>query len=361
MTYRLKSGITSWRTSCGQLRVGSRFRNFLLPDQIAGTEIESLLVDLRFGIEPTIDTAKYGPALSILADLALIDKGITPIPHLQQGKSKSANDLIDTARENFQHRFEIESSGSARREHVLDGGTEKLLARQELKISIIGEGRYLFSRIAVALFTNLLASGFSQSEFKSSTAISSDAKVEIGDLIGGFFSLGDIGLSKTELLRKSSAEISLFPLKAMPERELIISIGPPHPHTQQDSFDRKIPIFVIDFLSGELRIGPFIVPGKTPCFSCILLGEKESGSLTKIESAYFPNDFTELCASLAITGAGFASLAIAEFSDTGSSSLAGRTINFSTENFLSPQSRNWQRHPGCSCNWLPADFQLAPR
>ncbi|MEY3346827.1 MAG: hypothetical protein RIR40_552, partial [Actinomycetota bacterium] len=279
-------------------------------------------------------------------------------PYLQSkqpSKSKAVIGLVDTARENFAHRFEIESSGCSRRDDVLDGGTKTLLARQEIKISIIGEGRFQYSRIAIALFTNLLASGFSQTEFKSSTSVANDSKVEIVDLIGGYFSLGDIGLSKLELLHKSRAEISLFPLKEVTARELIISIGPPHPHTQQDSLNRNLPILVIDFLSGdELRIGPFIFPGKTPCYSCSLLGEKESGSLRKVESVYFPRDFNELCASLAIAGAGLASLAVAEFSDTGTSSLAGRSINFSTENFLSPLSQSWQRHPGCSCNWLPA-------
>jgi len=358
MTYRLKSGITSWRTTCGQLRVGSRFRNFLLPDQIAGIDIESLLVELRFGIEPTIESAKYAPALSMLTELSVIDNRVSSNPYLQSkqpGKSKAVIGLVDTARENFAHRFEIESSGCSRRDDVLDGGTKTLLARQEIKISIIGEGRFQYSRIAIALFTNLLASGFSQTEFKSSTSVANDSKVEIVDLIGGYFSLGDIGLSKLELLHKSRAEISLFPLKEVTARELIISIGPPHPHTQQDSLNRNLPILVIDFLSGdELRIGPFVLPGKTPCYSCALLGEKESGSLRNVESVYFPRDFNELCASLAIAGAGLASLAVAEFSDTGTSSLAGRSINFSTENFLSPLSRSWQRHPGCSCNWLPA-------
>ena len=362
MTYRLKSGISSWRTACGQLRVGSRFRNFLLPDQIAGVDIESLLVELRFGIDPTVDTAKYGPAISILTELSVLDNKVLSRTdaHVNQQfnrkiKSKVSNILIDTAQENFQQRFEIESAGCARRTDALDGGAEMLFARQRLKISIVGEGEFQFSRIAIALFTNLLASGFSQTEFKSSNSISLDAKVEIVDLIGGLLSLGDIGLSKLELLQKTRAEISLFPLKEDAVRELIVSIGSPHPHTQKESFDRNIPILVIDFVSGdELRIGPFILPRKTPCYSCLLLSEKESGALTKVESAYFPSDFTELCASLAISGAGLASLAIAEFSDTGTSSLAGRSINFSTENFLAPQSRSWQRHPGCSCNWLPA-------
>ena len=76
MTYRLKSGISSWRTACGQLRVGSRFRNFLLPDQIAGVDIESLLVELRFGIDRTVDTAKYGPAISILTELSVLDNKV---------------------------------------------------------------------------------------------------------------------------------------------------------------------------------------------------------------------------------------------------------------------------------------------
>ena len=362
MTYRLKSGISYWRTACGQLRVGSRFRNFLLPDQIAGIDIESLLVELRFGIEPTVDSAKYGPAISTLIELSVLDNKVPLNLYLQsnrqntnQGKSKASNVLIDTAMENLQQRFEIESVGCGIREGALDGGAEMLLARQRLKISIVGEGKFQFSRIAIALFTNLLASGFSQTEFKSSNSISLDAKVEIVDLIGGLFSLGDIGLSKLEMLQKTRAEISLFPLKEDAVSELIVSIGPPHPHTQKESLNRKIPILVIDFVSGdELRIGPFFLPGKTPCYSCLLLSEKDSGALTKVESAYFPSDFTELCASLAIAGAGLASLAIAEFSDTGTSSLAGRSINFSTENFLAPQSRSWQHHPNCSCNWLPA-------
>ena len=362
MTYRLKSGISYWRTACGQLRVGSRFRNFLLPDQIAGIDIESLLLELRFGIEPTVDSAKYGPAISTLTELSILDNKIPLNSHLQssrqntnQGKAKASNALIDTAMENLQQRFEIESVGCGIREGALDGGVEMLLARQKLKISIVGEGKFQFSRIAIALFTNLLASGFSQTEFKSSNLISLDAKVEIVDLIGGLFSLGDIGLSKLEMLQKTRAEISLFPLKEDALRELIISIGPPHPHTQKESLNRKIPILVIDFVSGdELRIGPFFLPGKTPCYSCLLLSEKDSGALTKVENAYFPSDFAELCASLAIAGAGLAALAIAEFSDTGTSSLAGRSINFSTENFLAPQSRSWQRHPNCSCNWLPA-------
>ena len=194
MTYRLKSGISSWRTACGQLRVGSRFRNFLLPDQIAGVDIESLLVELRFGIEPTVDSAKYGPVISTLTELSVLDVKVplnsylksnrqNSLQNINQGKSKAPNVLIDTAMENLQQRFEIESAGCARRTDALDGGAEMLLARQNLKISIVGEGKFQFSRIAIALFTNLLASGFSQTEFKCSNSINLDAKVEIVDLI----------------------------------------------------------------------------------------------------------------------------------------------------------------------------------
>ena len=359
-SYRLKSGVTFWRTTSGQLRIGTRFRNYQLPNLIAGQDLEPLLVELGFGIEPRIDFVKYGPALSMLANLSLIDSKNTLNPLLQKtqlSKSKTLNPLVDTARENLQARFEIEMAGISKRSQVQDGGTETLLRRQEIKISIMGEGNFGFSRVAVAIYSNLLASGFSQCEFRnSSTNLKSEVRVGIEDLIGGYFRLGDVGLPKLEVLRRASAEISLFPQKSggtkQNDRELIISIGPPHPHIQLESSTRMIPILVIDFVSGdELRIGPMIFPGKNLCYSCILLGEKESGSLTKIENAYFRSDFSELSAALAITGAGYISLAVAEFADTGGSPLAGKTINISTENYLAPEIKSWQRHPNCTCNW----------
>ena len=362
-SYRLKSGVTFWRTISGQLRIGTRFRNYQLPNQISGQDLEPLLVELGFGIEPRIDFVKYGPALSMLANLSLIDSKDTQNPllqNVQKSKSKNLNPLVDTARENLQARFEIEMAGISKRSNIQDGGTETLLRRQEMKITIVGEGNFEFSRVAIAIYTNLLASGFSQCEFKNSSASSrSEYRVGIEDLIGGYFRLGDVGLSKYEVLRRACGEISLFPQKSegakRRERELIISIGPPHPHIQLESSNQMIPMLVIDFVSGdELRIGPFILPGKNLCYSCILLGEKDSGSLTKIESAYFRSDFSELSAALAITGAGYISLAVAEFADTGASPLAGKTINISTENYLAPGIQSWQRHPNCTCNWALA-------
>lgn len=358
--YRLKSGVKFWRTISGQLRIGTRFRNYQLPNQIAGQELEPLLVELGFGVEPAIDYMKYGPALSMLGNLSLIDSKNTVNPFLQnpqQSKSKTLSPLVDIARENLQARFEIEMAGISKRSQAQDGGTGTLLRRQEMKIIIVGEGNFEFSRVAVAIYTNLLASGFSQCEFRNSSAASnSEDRVGIEDLIGGYFRLGDVGLSKFEVLRRAYGEISLFPQKLgatnQIERELIISIGPPHPHIQLESSTKMIPMLVIDFVSGdELRIGPFIFPGKHLCYSCILLGEKDSGSLTKIESAYFRSDFSELSAALAITGAGYISLAVAEFADTGTSPLAGKTINISTENYLAPEIKSWQRHPNCTCNW----------
>lgn len=156
---------------------------------------------------------------------------------------------------------------------------------------------------------------------------------------------------------------------------LIISVGFPRPDHHQRWLSEDRPFLLVPgYLQGEVRIGPVVIPGKTPCLRCYELNEMEndfwreqSRQLQLLQLAIDPPKIaSHLIASLA---AHFA-LRWLDADDEGKLehpllgaqqilSLEHRSTHSEGDPGLLRTSR-WQSHPECGCLWMPLARITAP-
>ena len=344
---KLKSGIRYWRSDITrQLHIGSRFSNFLLPNQIGSIELEPSLALLADG--KLQNTSEAQDLISVLSDLSLIDLEVTEIDYRygdEESRNIAASIRRSAAQESFLSRIRIEADGITRTPKLKDGGVRKVLERREFAIKIHGSGR-----IAFALLGTLIAAGFDLAE------IAENIEVLGKDVIGGCVSKKEIGLAARLKANELLSESSLYPepLKLMKRTDLIISIGRPLPEALQEWNRERIPQLFVDFdSSGEARFGPYVEPGSSACYNCINLAENEGGvsSLSTLNGSLPTNDL-DVTAALATFAAGTLTLAVTQIADTGRSDLYEKSALYSTLNYLEPQVTSWERSPRCGCNWI---------
>ena len=344
---KLKSGVRYWRSDITrQLHIGSRFSNFLLPNQIGSIELEPSLALLADGKLQNTSEAQH--LISVLSDLSLIDLEVTEIDYRygeEESRNIAASIRRSVAQESFLSRIKIEADGITRTPKLKDGGVRKVLERREFAIKIHGSGR-----IAFALLGTLIAAGFDLAEI--------DENIEVlgKDVIGGCVSKKEIGLAARLKANELLSESSLYPepLKVLKPTDLIISIGRPLPEALQEWNRGRIPQLFIDFdSSGEARIGPYVEPGSSACYNCINLAESEGGasSLSTLNGS-LPTNELDVTAALATFAAGTLTLAVTQIADIGRSDLYEKSALYSTLNYLEPQVTSWERSPRCGCNWI---------
>ena len=356
---RLKPGVKFWRSDLNrQLFIGTRFRNFLLPDYFGDLAIEPALASLANG---KFEQAKHSVLVAALKGLNLIDSQSTELNYqYRDNRSEDLNSrsIRSVAEQSFLTRFEIEAQGVSGADGVIDGGVARVLERRDFFIEIHGAGRILFP-----LLSNLITSGF------DNCAIASNSDIRLTDICGGFLRRSDSGFDTNRKLISLKEEVSLYPevLGSGGKPDLIISIGPPAPEVMQNWLNLRIPQLFIDYEnSSELRIGPYVEPGNGPCYNCLAIGESERGlpSLNSLswsleiggsaerdlKSSRRVRGF-ELTSSLASYGASLVALEAIKIADTENSNFHQKTILLSMLNYLEPQITSWERSPRCGCNW----------
>ena len=129
---RLKSGIRYWRSDITrQLHIGSRFSNFLLPNQIGSIELEPALASLADGKLQNSSDAQ--DLISVLIDLSLIDLEETEINYRygeEESRNIAASIRRSVAQESYLARIKIEADGITHTPKLKDGGVRKVLERR---------------------------------------------------------------------------------------------------------------------------------------------------------------------------------------------------------------------------------------
>ena len=325
-----------------------------MPDYFGDLEIEPALALLATG---KLEQGRHCVLIAALKGLNLIDSQRTELHYqYRDNRSEDINSLSNlqplsnrsVAEQNFLTRFEIEAHGVSGAEGVVDGGFARVLSRRDFFIEIHGTGRILFPLLA-----NLIASGF------DNIALATKSDINPTDICGGYLRRSDSGIDSNRKLIALKEEVSLYPevLGSGGKPDLIISIGSPAPEVMQNWLRLKIPQLFLDFEnSSELRIGPFVEPGKGACYNCLAIGESERGlpALDKLVGKGALNGRrrnSELAAALASYGASLAALEVIKIADTESSNLHQKTMLISMLQFLEPQVTSWERSPRCGCNW----------
>lgn len=145
-----------------------------------------------------------------------------------------------------------------------------------------------------------------------------------------------------DLLPKAGLEMTTDPDQA----SVAILIGT-QIHLAGSFTDSGVPHLLADFPGGTPRLGPFVVPGQTPCLSCISLQGYDATSYPHPgEAPESPLD--------PVTTALAAHFLIRELStwlDRRTPWTWARTILLGVNPDLS-QIHTWLRHPECACTWI---------
>ena len=227
--------------------------------------------------------------------------------------------------------------------------------------------------IATSLASLLFGSGFERIKFLETSTRSKRSQISDLDLGLSIFNGGDVGASRVERLREIAHRSAILPLpedRSVTTTEfnstLVISIGYPRPdhHQRWVSEDRTF-LIVPGLSQGEIRIGPIVVPGRTPCLRCFELNQIEINfwreQVRQIQllnpSDESPKVASTLIASLACT---FTTLWLdADPKSASDHPLFGRQYILDLETMQS-RWEPWQNHPECGCLW-PAPHSSNPR
>ena len=261
----------------------------------------------------------------------------------------------DASYRQLQQRMVSELSQTTWVDGVVDGGVEKLSARQGFGVEIYGS-----NRVATLIYNALLASGVTNTRF-SITSRRGNAAIGDSDLGTGVLRTTDYGLNYVNRLEELSREWSLFPTPSknvkgsintpIPERNLRIVVGQyPSELIAQLMRDGMEHLFVGQIVGGAALCGPLVIPAKSPCKECIELGISERFGMDQLEPLNTHLD--ELPVSIGYQVAGVATHSVLQFIDTGSSEFIGTQMTF---DYLSPVRggvTRYARHPKCSCQWM---------
>jgi hypothetical protein len=94
--------------------------------------------------------------------------------------------------------------------------------------------------------------------------------------------------------------------------------------------------------SAEVRIGPLVTPGKSPCFRCVQLCEETEWQLEQT---------SETNSALALAVAGAIALDVIALSDRKISSYHSTSHIHTVRDYTAPQIQHWSQHHACGCAW----------
>lgn len=260
----------------------------------------------------------------------------------------------DASYRQLQRRMVSELSQTTWVQGVVDGGVEILSSRQNFGVEIYGS-----NRVATLIYTALLASGVTNTRF-SLTSGRGNTPIGDSDLGTGVLRTTDYGLNYLSRVEELSREWSLFPtpsknvkgsIKAViPERNLRIVVGQ-YPSELVDQFMRDgiDHLFVGQIVGGAALCGPLVMPSKSPCKSCVELGNSERFGIDRLQPLLGHCD--ELPVSVGFQVAGVATHAVLQFIDTKTSEFIGSQLTFDYQSPVRGGVTRYARHPKCSCQW----------
>jgi hypothetical protein len=171
--------------------------------------------------------------------------------------------------------------------HLPPGREREILAlRESAKIEIVGH-----DRIATSLAALLYGSGIKRIRLSQDNCGNAlDTAIDDSDLGGIALDGSDIGLSKTERFHQIANRYAIYPLKNEIvdgryldygsdrfHANLTISVGYPRSDYHQRWLAEDQKFFIIaGYSQGKIGIGPFVIPGYSPCLRCQQLSAMEN-------------------------------------------------------------------------------------
>lgn len=283
---------------------------------------------------------------------------------IQSRAAHTKDQSNDAAYSQMQKRLAPELSQATWIQGVRDGGVDVMTARQNFGVEIIGN-----SRTATLLFSILLASGVTNTRISLSTSYKHPVVVD-SDLGSGSLRTTDLGLNYKKRIEELAREWSLFPVASsvalaargapqpvVPEKNLRIICGSYDwqyvEHLLRDGQDH----FFVGRAPGHVAtVGPFVLPGSTPCRRCLSLIQADRIGVAELSIP--PSTSDELPIAIAHHVAALAAHAALTYIDTGKSELQAAQLNVDFLDALNPQLHHFPKHPECQCLWTTPDVLL---
>jgi hypothetical protein len=284
----------------------------------------------------------------------LIDQVCKPIVLADRFRSEKTNRKTfsqdqskDVAYQQLQELIAPELGQITWQSGIIDAGVTTLSDRQKVAIDICGD-----DRLAISLLTVLLASGVSQ----TSLALSNVPRdITASDLGTGVFAISDLGTNLVNRISEITRDFALFPISksATTTNYLTVIFGAPDPAKINTLLSANLPHLFIGALDATtLRVGPLVIPGKSPCSRCIELDQLEqSPLLNQINQARLFASVQQLNIAATAQFAGLIAQCILNYLDTGVSELIGTQILLDTANPCNPQHIAYAINPACGCAW----------
>jgi hypothetical protein len=368
---RLKIGVALFETlTPGEFFIGTYKRAIRIytPEQkIIAQALSSQSSEELLAQFPEINSAEVNKLLIELDHENLIDNKFGKlrvsqrfVSKLDNREKKNSDKSYDAGLNQLHNRTEPELAQTSWVQGVKDGGLALLSARQNYLVEISGN-----NRVASLLFSLLLASGFSQTRYAPHSRGKSPL---IGDLELGIssFRAFDMGTSFKAHCESIRKEVALFPLDR--ERNYLDELTPPNLRVHCGDFDPEILslwmstgqsfMHIPSPLADHGRIGPIVIPGKSPCLRCVELAEREQRGVSnyQILSEKFTTDYPHIAGHYI---AALAASHIAQFFDNqgldthtngaAKAELVGNVINVDYQFLAYPEVIAITRHPLCGC------------
>ncbi len=335
--FRLKSGVSLTRTQTvweNEYRLGLPTHGVVLRSGLHAQIARNL--DGRASTQEIAralkcETEEIFTFVKLLRAEGLIEEHI----HTQRPTDKDFSAELIFLRESTERRLLTHRAGHH------DGGFQELSERGNATIIISGENRFAHNLLAA-----LLASGFTHTRLISRRVMPSRISGE--DVCGITVRTSDIGKVRKEFTEEitRSSRIARGDHVAKSRPDLIISATPIEwDYVQRWMSEGSTHLHINPLIGQEVEVGPFVVPGVSPCLRCVTLIKRENG--TSVDQEFV---LAELPSAAIAYLSGLVTLAVGEFFATGSSPLLARSYWIDLLNPLhAPEFRHWNFHPACGC------------
>ena len=262
-------------------------------------------------------------------------------------KTHSLDQSQDAAFQQLQKRIAPELGQITWQTGIVDAGVTTLSDRQFVAIDICGD-----DRLAISLLTILLASGVTQTTLALSNV---QRDIAADDLGTGVFAISDMDTNLVNRISEIARDFALFPISRNPtaSKYLTIIFGAPDPAKINTLLSSNLPHLFISALDATtIRVGPLVIPGKSPCNRCIELDQLEQSSLlNQINQARSFAQPQQLNIAATAQVAGMIAQSVLNYLDTGFSELIGTQILVDTARPCNPQHIAYAINPACGCAW----------
>ena len=236
---------------------------------------------------------------------------------------------------------------------VCDSGVATVSARQSAHLEISGN-----SRAAQHLFSNLIASGVTHTQFAPSFRRGHEL-VSDQDISGGFIAAVDYGQVFNSVCAERAKSLALFPQSSEESAdELPVGFSEKVIKIHFGEIDSALlalwmasgqeHLLISEISGGYLTISPLIKPGITPCNRCCELTIADQSGATLLESGTVNDE-------LPIVGANYVAAVLAaqllQLIDTGACKISTEALSIDLLDLCNTKHIAISRHPMCGCSW----------